>query len=163
MSGYECLKAELINRGFNKVQAESKVVVGVLDILSNSNGEYSDMYKLNQEIQAQKKQIEIRKMELNHIRNQYDTYVREAQRLHDEYKKYIDDFLKAISECETAEGRDALKAAQMFVNSVSVDTKYDNTAFIIGLAQILAQGKTGAIDELRKINSRIPNIGERVI
>ena len=48
-----------------------------------------------------------------------------------------------------------MRAAQVFVNAVSVDTKYDNTAFIIGLAAILSKNGIGAMDELKKINSKV--------
>ena len=46
MTGIECLKAELLKRGFNKAQADSKVTIGVLEILTESNGKYSDMEKI---------------------------------------------------------------------------------------------------------------------
>ena len=49
-----------------------------------------------------------------------------------------------------------MRRAQMFVNSVDVETKYDNTAFIVALGAILSDGKIGAIEELRKINPRMP-------
>ena len=96
------------------------------------------------------------KSELQQIIQMVDSV---ADKHYQETRNYIDVFLKAISDCETQEARDALRTAQMFINSVSVDTKYDNTAFIIGLASILSQGKTGAIDELRKINPKIPKFG----
>ena len=65
-------------------------------------------------------------------------------------------FFQAVEECETLEGKDTLKKAQMFVNTVNLNTKYDNTAFIIGLASILAQGNVAPIEELRKINPDVP-------
>jgi hypothetical protein len=43
----------------------------------------------------------------------------------------------------------------MFVNSVNIDSKYDNTAFIVGLAAILSNGECGAISELKKINPKL--------
>ena len=46
----------------------------------------------------------------------------------------------------------------MFINSTDVNTKYDNTAYIIGLASILS-GDTNSspIAQLKKIN---PKLGE---
>ena len=70
---------------------------------------------------------------------------------------YVENFFTALETCETDKGRDALRAAQMFVNSVTIDSKYDNTAFIIGLASILSQGNVGPIEELKKINNKIPS------
>lgn len=170
ISGLQCLRDELLKKGCTKSQAQSKVVVMTLEILSDSNGKWFDMDKLQRDIESlEKKKSELmseyvivekvvgsweRKKEqlINEINNELDK----------QYKKtveYLDNFFKAIESCETSKGKDALKAAQMYVNSVKIDTKYDNTAFIIGLASILAQGETAAIDELRKINKKIPKFG----
>lgn len=169
MSGIECLKDELLKRGFTKQQADSKVVLGVLEILSESNGQYTKMDKIlddvnDLEIRKSRLEAEAREYEKkrNAIRNNMDNIIKEvndrAGRLYHETLEYIERFFKALEESETPEGRNALKAAQMFVNTVDVDTKYDNTAFIIGLASILSQGNTAPIDELRKINKKIPKI-----
>lgn len=68
---------------------------------------------------------------------------------------YIQDFNDSLKNCETPDGRDRMRTAQMFVDTVDVNTKYDNTAFIIGLAAILTQGKVNAIGELKKMNKKI--------
>jgi len=169
MNGIECLKTELLKRGFTKQQADSKVVLGVLEILSGSNGQYAKMDKIIDEVND----LENRKLRLeaetreyekkrNAIRDNMENIIREindlANRRYNAALEYIERFFKSLDECETPGGRDALKAAQMFVNTVDVDTKYDNTAFIIGLASILSQGNTAPIDELRKINKKIPEI-----
>lgn len=65
---------------------------------------------------------------------------------------YIEEFHKAIQECETPEARDRLKMLQMFVNTVEVDTKYDNTAFINGIASILS-GVSASVDKLQKVTA----------
>lgn len=65
---------------------------------------------------------------------------------------YIEEFNKAIQECETPEARDRLKMLQMFVNTVKVDTKYDNTAFINGIASILS-GVSASVDKLQKVTA----------
>ena len=169
MNGIECLKAELLRRGFTKQQADSKVVLGVLEILSESNGQYAKMDKILDDVndlESRKSRLEVEAREYekkrNAIRDNMDNIIQEvndrAGRLYHETLEYIERFFKALEESETPEGRDALKAAQMFVNTVDVDTKYDNTAFIIGLASILSKGNTAPIDELRKINKKIPEI-----
>ena len=167
MTGLDCLKAEMLKRGFTKQQTESKTVVGVLEILTEANGRYSDMSRLEEEI----KQLEYKKYNLeetsaryerevliyqNNLNSYIQTIKDEADNAYKAQKDYIDLFFKALDGCETPEARDTLKIAQMFVNTVDVDTKYDNTAYIIGLASILSQGKTAPIDELRKINRKIP-------
>jgi hypothetical protein len=53
--------------------------------------------------------------------------------------------------CETPQGRDAMRAAQVFANSVNIQTCYDNNAFIIGLASILAGKEMAPIDVVKKI------------
>ena len=162
MTGLECLREALRQAGATTAQANSKVVEMTLGILAEQPGLYSDEARLLSEIHT-----------LESKRNQL---LREIERLKSEKSRldktladfaeseikplfgYIDRFLEAISKGETPQGRDALKCAQMFVNSVNVDTKYDNTAFIIGLAQILSCGKIDAIDELRKVNHKIPAV-----
>ena len=56
-----------------------------------------------------------------------------------------------------------MRIARMFVNMVDVDTKYDNTAYIIGLAAILSRGGINAIGELKKINKKLPDVGGSTI
>lgn len=68
---------------------------------------------------------------------------------------YIDKFFEALNNCETAEGRDALRIAQTYVNSVNVETKYDNTAFIVGLAAVLSKTEISPVEELKKINRKL--------
>ena len=167
VTGLDYLKEEMLKRGYTKQQTESKTVLAVLEILSESNGRYSDMNRLENEI----KDLERKKANLESTIAEYERKARicrsdlesivqtinaEADKKYKAQKEYIDSFFKALDECETQEARDALKTAQMFVNTVDVNTKYDNTAYIIGLASILSQGKTASIDELRKINSKIP-------
>lgn len=167
MTGLECLKEELLKRGFTKAQTESKIMLGVLDILANAGGRYNDLDKLDKEKAEVLKQIAQLKQacaqcesQLSTLRRDKETLIKQinscADKRYGEAKQYIDAFMKALGECETPQGRDTLKAAQMFINSVSVDTKYDNTAYIIGLASILSQGNTGAIDQLHKINPKVP-------
>jgi hypothetical protein len=82
-----------------------------------------------------------------------------AAEIHSKHcEDYINKFNKSIRECETPEGRDAIRLAQMYIKSVDVDTKskYDNTAYILGLASILSKENINAIGELRKIKNELP-------
>lgn len=158
MTGFDALREELKNRGCNSAQCESKVVGVVLDIVSNNKDLYS---KLQEEEQTETKRLREIENEIKFTRNklrsiqfQCDKLMRDKEWMVD----YIQRFNEALAECETPEGRDAMKRAQVFVNSVSVDTKYDNTAFIIGLSAILSEGKIGSIQELKKINPKIPEV-----
>ena len=169
MTGIECLQQELLNQGFTRKQTESKVLIGALGIISKNPDRYSEEDRLLEEV----KQLKERKTNLEETVNEYERKYRvckseldsiimkvneEADRQYKQTKEYIDSFFKAIEECETPEGRDAIKTAQMFVNSVNVNTKYDNTSFIIGLATILAQGNIAPIERLQKINEKIPKV-----
>ena len=168
MTGLELLKEEMMKRGCTRVQADSKAVLAALEIISESEGKYTDLAKLEKDIEEkerEKKELEkwldqsrqrLNKLQFCEgvIKDQLNRFAK------DRYKKttdYIDKFFKALEECETPAGRDAIKAAQMYVNSVDVDTKYDNTAFIIGLASILSRGGIAPVEELHKINPKIPS------
>lgn len=156
MTGLDCLRDELIKRGFSKSQVNSKVVPAVLDILAGSGTKYEDMWKDESDASTRLEdlKVEIRNKERRAAR--LDSQAETARRHLEHYAGYIDEFNKGLTECETSEGRDAMRAAQIYINSVDVDTAYDNTAYIIGLASILSRGEIGAINELRKINKKFP-------
>lgn len=168
MTGLECLRAKLREMGFTKAQTENRTVLAVLEILSGCN-EYRNEDKLLEEI----KQLECRanslastckaySQRLEVITGKFEKIKAELKEASDacykEEKEYIDAFFKALNEAETPEARDALRIAQMYVNSVTVNTKYDNTAFIVGLAAILSKGAIAPMDELHKINPKIPKV-----
>lgn len=98
--------------------------------------------------------IEAAKKELKKIEAQTDGLQKVARkfpgitRASEIYKKneeLIDSFNKSLQECETEEGRDTMRKAQLFVNSVDVNTDQNNTVFINGLACILSDGKCGSL------------------
>lgn len=164
MTGLDFLREELKKRGFNDSQIRSKILPAVLDIVTNSGDKYTKMRKSEDEATEQvlsmrrkmsDYQAEIYKAKLKLDRIRAELAVAEKHREHCE--DYIDKFNKSLQECETEEGRDIMRSAQMYVNSVNIDTKYDNTAYIIGLASILSHGGINAIDELCKINKKICN------
>lgn len=161
MTGLECLKKELLARGCSKAQLQSKVIPIILDIVAHSGEQYQQIDGLQEEIKKLEKrrddiagQVKRQEVNFEFIKGRIDD-IRKREWL--EAPEYVQEFYKALENCETDNGRDAMRCAQMFVNSVSVDTKYDNTAFIIGLSAILSCGKVAAVRELNKINKRIPN------
>ena len=145
MNGYDCLKEELKARGCTQSQIDSKVVPIILDILANSGNKYTEMAKREDEFEAEERAHDYK---IHRLRDEISklerisSYLREQMEKAKEHREhcedYIDEFKKSLSECETPEGRDAMRTAQMYVNTVNVDTKYDNTAYIIGLAAILS-------------------------
>ena len=158
MSGLDLLREELKRRGFTPTQVNAKSVAAAFDILSQNGDTYT---KLQEAEQAATKELTKLLSECRKLTAQRDELSREFETLlkqkaaDDEYMRA---FNESLLECETAEGRDAMRRAQVFVNSVDVNTKYDNTAYIVALGAILSSGKIGAISELRKINKRVPAI-----
>lgn len=167
MTGLDCLREEMRKRGLSSAQCESRTVAVVLDILAGSGDKYTKMWATenneSKQLDFLQKQVSFQQSQLRYFEDatqRQEKILAEMKEKKEHFEDYIDDFYKALEDCETAEGRDAIKTAQMFINSVKVDTKYDNTAFIIGLASILSRGGINAIKELQKINKRLPSYDE---
>lgn len=169
-SGLDCLKEEMRKRGCSKAQTESTTAAVVLDICTNSGHVYQDLAKaygelsrVEDEIEQNKSMIRRYQDALNDVQERYLREREKTQRILDEVAKEMEDFNKEVSRLETEAARDAARLARFYVNNTNVDTKYDNTAFIIGLGAILAGGSVDAVEELKKINpalferSPIPN------
>lgn len=167
MTGLECLKEEMKRRGLNQAQCDSKVAAVVLDILSESGTQFTKEWQDRKDLEDAWRAVEKERRSIEREKNGLlcdEVRFGKARKEIEDYAKnvqdYVERFCAGLAECETDEGRDAMKRAQMFVNTVDPKTAYDNTAFIIGLASILSSGKTATIDELRKINKKIPGIDE---
>ena len=165
MTGLDCLREELKKRGLPTQSVYSKPVAAVLDIVARSGNKYTEMWKsekeaskleekLRDQIRWEEKHYTELTVKIEEARKELAQYEIKKQ----EIKDYLDKLIDSINNCETPEGRDAMRTAQMFVNTAEVNTKYDNTAFIIGLAAILSKGGINAIDELQKINSKLPRL-----
>ena len=154
---YEQIMEKLIEQGIGKGTIEhSKIFARVLDIVSGEDV-VLEFQSLKQQIPMMKTELRRLDDERRRVRNWLDEERRLANGLADDrrskHEELIKRFLKALEEGETPEGRDTLRKAQMFVNSVQVNTKYDNTAYIAGLAAILSNGEISALGELKKINT----------
>lgn len=163
MTGLEILREELLKRGFNKSQVNNKLPAAVLDIVANTGHVYSDMVQAERELEDVRRNAKYKANEYTRREFELKQAEQDFKQARWEVAQYIEKFNAAIADCETAEGRDAMRRAQMFVNSVSVDSKYDNTAYIIGLASILTSGAMGAMDELKKMNPKLFDGAERHI
>lgn len=163
MTGLECLREELKKRGATKSLIESKAVAMTLDIVAQTP---DGIYQKTQEAEARLKDLEKQIANANYNKRCIEAQADEAERqiaelnqdkqdIFTEVRDYVVEFNKSLNECETPKGRDLMRAAQMFVDTVDVNTKYDNTAFIIGLSAILSQGEVNAIGELKKINPKM--------
>lgn len=156
MTGMDLLKKELAARGASKVQLESKILPLVVEVIAGApDGTYTT---IEEEKEQAAQMIREARLLQDRTRNRWEAVEkerRENQKQFDVDAAYISAFNDSLKNCETAEWRDRMRIAQLYINSISIDTKYDNTAFIIGLGAILSGGSIGAIDELRKINPRL--------
>lgn len=155
MTGLDCLREEMKKRGCSKQQIKSETAAIVLDILSNSGTINTDIVEAEKQLaETQRKnerELQWLKIRADEIRHQQEDVAERENKL----KEQKANFLKSLLDCETPEGRDAIKRAQFFINSISVDTRYDNTAFINGLGAILSNGGFDAIEELKKVNPKL--------
>ena len=169
MTGWECFAEEMRKRGMTETQINSKTAAACVDILAETGTEYLSAYDARKETERIRKNADRGLFNVTSECSRYealrDAAKREYQELCDlinkatkDAEEYFESLNNALEKCETEEGRDALRTAQMFINSVKVDTKYDNTAFIIGLAAILSGKKIEPIEELKKINTKLPSI-----
>ena len=161
MTGLENLKQEMLKRGCTKQQCESKLIHIVLDILSNSNGEYI-------RVQEEKAITEQRIDELRIKKSSFDSYYKEKIQYIDKREKELitqreclaDQLMNVanlLNDLETPEMRDRLLMAQAFINNVDVQTPQNNTAFILALGSIMAGEKYIPIDKLQKMSLKIPD------
>lgn len=162
MISLDLLREEMERRGCNKSQIESNTAAIVLDILSHSNGEYA--YIAGEEKKEsnllQKLKFDIKK--LNSDKQALEVTIfnlkerwKELEKQKKDFDEYVSKVKQELSECNTEQGKDAIRKAQMFINSVSVNSKYDNTAYIIALGAILSGGKYDGVEELKKMNPKL--------
>ena len=153
MNGLELLREEMKTRGCNTAQYNSKTVAIVLDILSGEGiHAFTDIYQAEQDLKAIQEEIERRKRDWSRFWDRFQKRREESEAEIERQLDYIKGFNDAMIDAETPEARDAMRTAQVFINSVKVDSKYDNTAFINGLAAILSRGGIGALNRLQKLD-----------
>lgn len=170
MNSIETYRDAMINAGITKQMAESKTAMIALSVLSN-NPDLIKVYDIEQIIRdTERKAVQaLRRYDcltdmVERLESKYgsikanieasEIYQR-TENMCDRMNEYLDRFFESINNCETKEGRDAIKAAQMFVNTVEVNSKYDNTAFIAGMAAILSRTPSMSLDRLEKVNHKI--------
>ena len=172
MTGLDCLREELKKRGLTKAQIMSSTVAVVLDVLSQTGTQFTDVVKAEQELERIKADIRAEKWNLRQLEAELvgindavnrERKARDAQlnakyaKLNekwDELHSYAEEFNKSLLEAETAEARDRLRIAQMYTNSVSRENGYEETAYSIGLASILC-GNCHPISALKAINPKL--------
>lgn len=154
MTGLETLKQEMLKRGCTKAQTESKLVAVVLDIVAETGTAYTDLREAEQRV----KEIED---EAAAARRLWEKYTETEKKFREEVKDYVEDFKAMLRKCETPEARDALRAAQIFTNTVRVKDSRENAAYIAGLASILCGHDFRGTMGLKKVEALDPFISVR--
>ena len=157
MTGLDALKTEMLSRGCSKAQIESKTVGIVLDIIANSGTLYQDLQAAEKRLTEINILAEKAKNAATFARANLSREMVEFEETKKRYQEYIENFNESLKNCETDAARDALRTAQAFINAVDINTKYDNTAFIVGLSGILSRNAINPVMELQKINPKAIN------
>lgn len=164
MTGIEVLKEKMLQCGATKQQTESKTVYMVLEALTDFD--FATLYDDRREAETIRNNIKELSAKYEDCRKAYaelcssihekKAEVQEAaDKAYAEHHKYIDDFNESLQNTETAEARDKLRLAQIFINTVDINSKYDNTAFIVGLAALLSGSGVNVVGEMKKINKDV--------
>ena len=156
MTGLENLYEEMMKRGCTKAQCSSKLVGIVLDIIVNNGAsEYLNLAEARKELASVERKIQDQNSAQKRFEDDYKRKVLRCQNEMQQLLKEKEEAQKAVDyiwagldamlqEVETPEARDALKLAKYFERHTELDTKYDNTAYINGLAAILSGRQTNS-------------------
>lgn len=167
MTGREILNQKLKAKGLTDVQIKSKAVETTIAVLAeetdgtnysaliqdaiqeyrvarnNADAEARRYYAREAEISDQKKANSAREQDLIKSANGIKNLLIDLEKVYDE-----------ILELETAEQRDRTRTARFFMDSVNVNTVYDNTAYIKGLSAILSGKEIPADEQSEKEKQR---------
>ena len=167
MSGIELLRERLTELGLNKAATHNKAVELTVAVIANGDDvdatiafkELLDQYRISSDV------LKCKQAALNDKLSELSIYERSLSEKEKEISKssrileeqriqltqMIDDFKDCLCECETAEGRDAARKAAFFIANTNVNTAYDNTAFINGLAALLSDTQSNLPDNIKKV------------
>lgn len=154
MTDFEEFIQRMRDAGANETQVNSKTALIAYSVLGEMSEDANRLWDLRGDItEAEKDLAYYTNAAEEHIKK-IDKERKELVEWERKINAYIDHFNQCLEAMETDAGRDRLKAAQIFINTVNVDTKYDNTAFIVGLSALLSGVTIDAPEELKKINKR---------
>lgn len=158
MTGRELLEEEMRKRGATESQIKSKTFALTLDTIAQTDI-HTKVYEEEQHLLELQKRCQREQHRLDKIMELIDSSRKSLDRSREELKEkedaissYVDRFNRSLTECETAEGRDAMRRTQLFMNTVKINNDYDNTAFIKGLAMILSSGPFGNMTDLQRVS-----------
>lgn len=154
MTNFEEFLKRMRDAGANETQVKSKTALLAYSVLGEMSEDANRLWDLKSDIAKAEKSLDYYKRAAEDHKKRIDKETKELIELQQKINAYIDHFNQCLEAMETETGRDRLKAAQIFINTVNVDTKYDNTAFIVGLSALLSGVTIDAPEELKKINKR---------
>lgn len=168
MTGHELFVEEMKKRGATPKQINSKAVAIALDVIENTNA-YTTLFDARKMAEELEEKVSYNSEVLRSLHTRIDEEKGLLASIKEERAgeaakqiEYIKAFNDALSKCETAEARDLMRIAQVYMNTVDVKTSYDNTAFIVGLSAILTKSRW-PVSELKKINPKLAEVdGESV-
>ena len=166
MAGIELLRERLAELGLNKSAIHSKSVELTVAVIANGDDvdaaiafkELLDQYYVSSNAlirERTKVNNELKKLSLREERkSNIEKRLSESSRILEEQRiqlsQMIYEFKNCLSECETAEGRDAARKVAFYIANTKVNTPYDNTAFIYGLAALLSDVQSDLPDNIKK-------------
>ena len=168
MTGKELLFKELRERGLTDQQIKSKAVAVVLDVIANDGTDrYLKAKEIDDEIVKKKIAMATATVEIGQrkwmveqdiqvLMERRDNLEKNIKAMKAEFDEYVAEFEKSLEAMETPEQRDRLRAAQIFINSVEVQTNQNNTAYIHALALLLSgvELKEGLENGLRSMTNK---------
>ncbi len=160
MTNFEEFIQRMRDAGANETQVNSKTALIAYGVLGEMSEDVNRIWDLKTDITKAEKELDYYRSAFRDYEEEMTGGRKELAEREQKINAYIDHFNQCLEAMETDEGRDRLKAAQIFINTVNIDTKYDNTAFIVGLSALLSGVTINAPEELKKINKRF---GDRLV
>lgn len=130
---FEEMQSEMKKRGARGQTTNSITARMCYDILSGAGTLFEDISEAEEELDKIKRSCE----------NQRRLWSRDLEAIEERERK-VRELSTALKEAQTEEARDRIRLAEYFKDNCEINTKYDNTAFINGLAAILAGKKPEA-------------------
>lgn len=167
MSGIELIRERLTELGLNKAATHNKGVELTVAIIANGDDvdatiafkELIDEYHISfNTLNSERAELNRKQRELSlyekHLSEEKERISKSSRILEEQriqLTHMIDDFKDCLCECETAEGRDAARKTAFYIANTNVNTAYDNTAFINGLAVLLSDTQSNLPDNIKKV------------
>lgn len=136
----EELREAMYKRGMTKASCNTRAVAVAFDIMTECGHISADIVASENIIKEKQKEIASLDFYYERKKKQWTREEQQAIRESVKLQREREAFQKDLESCETPEARDAMRLARVFKDSIRIDTKYDNTAYINQLGAILSLG-----------------------